>query len=291
MWNKVTRMAWAACMTAGLGMGQPSASTLGVVVPGAGSFLGVGIQEIDGIRAKALKLPEESGVEVTRIAPDSPAEKAGIKTGDVIIQYNGERVEGMDQFSRIVRETPPGRDVKIGIIRSGVPQTITAKIVPRPVINGQLIPAPGQFSAREPLEFRFPDMPQNRMTWRSTLLGIDAEALDGQLAEFFGVKEGVLVRAVNKGSAADRAGIKAGDVIVRVDDAKVATPADISARLRGLRGRAVSVVVVRDRKEISVMLAAISMPERSIGALWPGVGARHVRAWTCNPGASEWLAI
>jgi serine protease Do len=108
------------------------------------------------------------------------------------------------------------------------------------------------------------------MTWRSTILGIEAEALDGQLGEFFGVKEGVLVRTVNKGSAADKAGIRAGDVIVRVDDAKVATPADISAHLRGLRGRSVSVVVVRDRKEINVMLSAAGRPERSIGALLPG---------------------
>ena len=121
-------------------------SRFGIAGRGAarsGSFLGVGIQEIDSIRAKELKLPEEAGVEVTRIAPDSPAEKAGIKTGDVVTQYNGERVEGMDQFSRMVRETPAGREVKIGIIRNGAPQTITAQIGSRPAINGQLIlPAP-----------------------------------------------------------------------------------------------------------------------------------------------------
>jgi len=240
-------------VTAGLAMSQ-----------GLGSFLGVGIQEIDSNRAKELKLPDEAGLEVTRIAPESPAEKAGIKTGDVVTQYNGQRVESMEQFSRIVRETPPGRDVKIGIIRNGVPQTITAKIVARPVISGQLIPAPVQ----NPFDLRFPDMPQNHMTWRSTVLGIEAEALDGQLAEFFGVQEGVLVRAVTKGSSADKAGIKAGDVIVRVDDAKVSTPADISNHLRGLRGRSVSMVVVRDRKEINVMLSAMTRPERSVGALW-----------------------
>jgi serine protease Do len=222
-----------------------------------GSFLGVGIQEIDGNRAKALKLTEESGVEVTRIAPDSPAEKAGIKTGDVVTQYNGQRVEGMDQFSRMVRETPAGREVKIGIVRNGAPQTVTAKIAARTAIAGQLIPAPPQV----PFEFRFPDMPQSHMTWRSATLGIEAEALNGQLAEFFGVKEGVLVRAVNKGSAADRAGVKAGDVIVRVDDAQVATPADISAHLRAVRGRSVSVVVMRDRREINVMLLATGNPE------------------------------
>jgi serine protease Do len=238
MWNKVVL---AACMTAGLAMSQ-----------GLGSFLGVGIQET------------AAGVEVTRIAPDSPAEKAGIKTGDVVTEYNGQRVDGMEQFSRIVRETPAGREVKIGIVRNGAPQTLTARIVARPAISGQLIPAPVQ----NPFELRFPDMPQSRMTWRSTILGIEAEALDGQLAEFFGVKEGVLVRAVTPGAVADKAGIKAGDVIVRVDDAKVATPADISAHLRAMRDRPVSVVVVRDRKEINVMLSAVRRPERSIGAVW-----------------------
>jgi serine protease Do len=261
MWSKVFL---AAGLTAGLGIGQiPPSAPRAAVFPGSGSFLGVAIQEIESSRAKELKLPEEAGVEVTRIAPDSPAEKAGIKTGDVITQYNGQRVDGMEEFSRMVRETPVGREVKIAIIRDGVPQTIAVRVVSRPAISGQLIPAPVQ----APFASRFPDMPQTHMTWRSTMLGIEAEALDGQLAEFFGVKEGVLVRTVNQGSAADRAGIKAGDVIVRVDDAKVATPADISARLRGLRGRSVSVVVVRDRKEISVTLVAGLRREGIIGAL------------------------
>ena len=265
MLNKFVLLAY---ITASLGMSQtPSpAPRTGAAV----SFLGVAIQEIDSDRAKALKLPEEAGVEVTRIAPDSPAEKAGIKTGDVITQYNGQRVEGMDQFSRMVRETPAGRDVRIGINRGGSTQTITAKIAARPAVTGQLIPGTPAIPALRPFDFHFPDMPQSRLTWRSTILGIDAEALEGQLAEFFGVKEGVLVRTVTKGFAADRAGIKAGDVIVRVDDAKVATPSDITAHLRALRGRPVSVVVVRDRKEINVMLSVISRPDRSVGELlWP----------------------
>jgi serine protease Do len=128
-------------------------------------------------------------------------------------------------------------------------------------------------------------MPQSHMTWRSAMLGIEAEALEGQLAEFFGVKEGVLVRAVGKGSAADRAGIKAGDVIVRVDDARVATPADIATHLRGLRGHSVSVVVVRDRKEITVMVVAALRPDRSIGRLSPGA-----IVWPCTPAAAGSLA-
>jgi len=260
-----TRIALIASITAGLGFGQLPVTSANLASP-SGSFLGVGIQEIDSNRAKELKLPEEAGVEVTRIAPDSPAEKAGIKTGDVITQYNGQRVEGMDQFSRMVRETPAGREVKLGIVRNGAPQTVTARIASRPTISGQLIPAPVQ----EPFEFRLPDMPQSRMTWRSAMLGIEAETLDGQLADFFGVKEGVLVRTVNKASAAERAGLKAGDVIVKVDDAKITTPAELSARMRAARGRAVSVVVVRERKEVTMTItAALVRPERSLGLLWP----------------------
>jgi serine protease Do len=262
MWNRIVL---AACMTATLGMSQ-NAPPAPRVATGAVSFLGVAIQEIDSDRAKALKLPEEAGVEVTRIAPDSPAEKAGIKTGDVLTQYNGQRVEGMDQFSRMVRETPAGREVRIGILRNGSAQTISAKIAARPLITGQLVPAPTALPA---FDYRFPDMPQSRMTWRSAILGIDVETLEGQLAEFFGVKEGVLVRMVNKDSPADKAGIRAGDVIVRLDDVKVATPADISAHLRGARGRPVSVSVVRDRKEITVMLAVAAGPDRSLGQ-WSG---------------------
>ena len=100
-------------------------------------------------------------------------------------------------------------------------------------------------------------------------------------------------------SAADKAGIKAGDVIVRVDDAKVATPADISAHLRALRGRSVSVVVVRDRKEITVMLAAICRPDRSTRPdagsgytpLQIGLGPREpATVWPCKPAAAGWLA-
>src|SRR5258705_6450591 len=92
------------------------------------SFMGVMVQEIDSDRAKALKLREEAGVEVTRVETESPAEKGGLKVGDVVMQFNGQRVEGMEQFSRMVRETPPGRDVKLEIVRSGAPQTVVVKV-------------------------------------------------------------------------------------------------------------------------------------------------------------------
>jgi serine protease Do len=215
-------------------------------LPG-GSYLGIGIQEIGAGRAKALKLPPEAAVEITRVGTGSPADQAGLKTGDVVLQYNGVRVEGIEHFSRMVRETPLGRDVKLEILRNGAQQTVTAKIGQHPGLQG--LPFPDGFG------FPLPDGPRIFQGWRSPMLGIEAESLDGQLAQYFGVTQGVLVRAVMRGAPAEKAGIKAGDVILRVEDSKVATPADISGLLRALGGKSVPVTLMRDHRELTLTVA------------------------------------
>ena len=214
----------------------------------SGSYLGVMLQEIDGNRAKELKLPEPTGVEVTRVEAGSPADTAGLRSGDVIVQYNGQRVDGMEQFSRLVRETPAGRDAKLSIVRGGAPQSLTARVGVRhaPVLFAPL---------GDRFNFQMPDLPRSLMSWRSSVLGLEAESLEGQLADYFGVKEGVLVRSVANGSAAERAGIHAGDVITRVDDAAVATPAEISSRIRRPASNSVPVTLMRDHKEVTVTVA------------------------------------
>ncbi len=221
--------------------------------PHGTSYVGVMMQEIDSARAKALKLPEEAGVEITRVEPDSPAERAGLKPGDVVMQYNGERVAGIEQFSRLVRETPAGREVKLQIYRDGSPLNVSVTVAARRA--PQLPYAPSPLAAPPPLELHLPDIPRSFMTWRSSALGIECETLEGQLADYFGVKQGVLVRSVSKGSPAERAGIRAGDVITRVGEAKVATPADLSSRIRMSRGKPVTLTLVRDHKEMTVTAA------------------------------------
>jgi serine protease Do len=220
------------------------------VTPASGSYVGVMVQEIDSDRAKTLKLREEAGVEITRVEVDSPADKAGLKSSDAILQYNGQRVEGMEQFSRLVRETPPGREIKLDIFRNGAQQTVTVKVAARH--SGAAVFNSNAFSVSPggSFEFQMPDMPHSFMSWQSSMFGIEGESLEGQLAQYFGVKEGVLVRSVINGSAAEKGGLKAGDVIVRVDDSKVTTPTDVTSRLRALRGKAVSIVVMRDHKEV-----------------------------------------
>jgi serine protease Do len=225
------------------------ASSRVIVGKPGGSFLGVGVAEIDEQRAKALNLKEEHGVEIKSVEDDSPAAKAGLKSGDVVLEYNGQRVEGTEQFIRMVRETPPGRQARMLVWRNGATQTLTATIGSRrPGLvarDFQLEP----FEIRIP-EIRIPDVPRSTMSWRSTVLGIESESLGSQLAEFFGVKEGVLVRTVTKGSAAEKAGIKAGDVIVKIDDTRITNPREISSILRSARSKKTfPVTVVRNKSE------------------------------------------
>jgi C-terminal processing protease CtpA/Prc len=225
---------------------EPQESRVLKISGAGGSFLGVGLKELDAERAKALKLKEEAGVEITRVWEDSPASRAGLKVNDVVLQYNGQRVEGMEQFSRFVRETPPGRDVKLLISRDGQTQTLTAKIGER---KGFTIPTISPRIEIPPM----PDLPRPFIMWRSSVLGVEGESLRGQLADFFGAKEGVLVRSVMKDTPAEKAGIRAGDVIVKVNDVKVTSPGEVSAAIRKLKDKAtVPVVLLRDKKELTV---------------------------------------
>lgn len=250
-----------------------------------GSYLGIGVADVNAERARELKLAEERGVEVKSVSPDGPAAKAGIKEGDVVLEYNGQRIEGREQLTRMVRETPSGRPVKLLVWRNGAAQTVAATLGTRP--RGALI------TGRDGREWSFempeipippmppmamPDMPRSMMSWRSTMLGIESESLTSQLAEYFGVKEGVLVRSVTSNSPADKAGIRAGDVIVKLDGTTVTSPREMSSVIRSLRGtkRMVPVVLMRERKEMTVTVtledtgSAAPRPVRATLVLYDG---------------------
>src|SRR5579863_9014205 len=128
---------------------------VGGLMPG-GTYLGVNLCEISSDGARELKLKEAYGVEITRVEEGSPAEKAGLKSGDVVLEYNGQRVEGMEQFGRLVRETPAGREVKLLISRGGATQTISATLGTRKArtVGGNMFPGV------EIPEIHIPDIPQ-----------------------------------------------------------------------------------------------------------------------------------
>ena len=98
-----------------------------------------------------------------------------------------------------------------------------------------------------------PDTPRIATNWRNTILGVEAEGLESQLASYFGVKEGVLVRSVLAGTPAEKAGLKAGDVITKVEGTEVSTPRELSSRLRSLRAqKKIRLTLIRDKKETTV---------------------------------------
>ncbi len=220
------------------------------------AYLGISTLDIDTERSGALKLKEVRGAEVKSVVEDSPASKVGFKEGDVVLEYNGQPVEGGAQLTRLVRETPVGRQVKIVVWRNGATLTLspTLEASKSMVFGGGTWTMP---EMRIP-EIQIPpippiEIPRFEMSYQNPVLGIYGESLgqQAQLAEFFGVTEGVLVKSVTRNSGADKAGIKAGDVIVKVEDTKVNSSRDITSALRANRSKkTVTVTVVRNKKEM-----------------------------------------
>lgn len=227
---------------------------------GGRSYLGVDIQDVTGDRVAALKLKEERGVEVTMVDQDAPAGKAGIKEHDVILQFNGTPVESEEQLRRMLRETPPGRNITLGISRDGNPMNITLQLADRGKIATAVRPKVVIPQVRIP-EVDIPGFAIQMQTY-SSVLGAQTENLSRQLGEYFGVKdgEGVLVRSVEKGSAAEKAGLRAGDVVVRADNEKLSDRSDLSHILRSHReGGKLSLTIVRDKREQTIV---VDLPNR-----------------------------
>ena len=227
------------------------------VLPGRGAEIGVRIGDAP-----------DGGVEVQEVQPDRPAEKAGVKRSDIIVEFDGERVRSARQFGRLVQETPPGRSVKATITRDGQRKDI--QITPNEGRSAAMIfdgdrmrERLGDLAGRLPdmnfnFDFDFPGMSSNRR------LGVTVDELTHQLAEYFGAKDGVLVTAVTDGSAAARAGLKAGDVITSINGDRVTSREDLVRSLRETTGGEVTIGIVRDKKESSVKasIEAIRRPAR-----------------------------
>jgi len=226
---------------------------------GGSSYLGIDTQDVTPQRVAPLKLKEERGVEVLTVDQDAPAGKAGLKEHDVILEFNGTRVEGVEHLRRMIREIPPGRTATVAVSRDGKPMLFKVQLadkaqamrmsgnrkimIPRPVIP----------------DFDFPAVDVMVQTSGSRS-GAVVENLTPQLGDFFGARngEGVLVRSVEKGSAAEAAGLKAGDVITRVENERIADRGDWKTALRNHRRGKVSVGIIRDKKEQTI---SITMPE------------------------------
>jgi len=233
------------------------------------SWLGVETREVTPADAKDLKLSAERGVVVAGVTEDSPAAKAGLKEKDVITEVNGQRVEGAAQFRRIIHEIPAGRTAQLSVWRDGRAQTIGATLGRAEERHKTWTGAtPGAFAFRMP-DVQMPDMPSIDVGEMAMLpggrprLGIDAEDIGGQLGSFFGAPdgEGILVRSVNTGSPAEKAGLKAGDVITSFNGERVRSLGDLRQRLASQNeAKTAKIGVLRNKNEVNL---SVELPART----------------------------
>ncbi|HET9219005.1 MAG TPA: PDZ domain-containing protein [Terriglobia bacterium] len=204
---------------------------------------------------------QDRGVLVRSVESNSPAERAGIRANDVIVQFNKQEVVGVLQLTRLVSETPVGRTVDVVIRRDKVEQTL--KVTAEKSVFGPIHFQPQDFVAfRDGNVDVFRNQIRDHVqpftvfnTTSVTQAGIRVDSLTPQLRDFFGVKggEGVLISSVDANSAGSRAGLLAGDVVTAVDGRSIFTVQDFNREVRSRSGP-FTLKLVRGKVEREVKL-------------------------------------
>jgi serine protease Do len=237
------------------------------------SHLGVSLEEVGKDDVTRLKLAEERGALVRSVEADSPAQKAGLKADDVIVRFQGEPVHSARQFARLIREQPEGRTVSLEVLRGGASQRLQATLGP-PGGGGPWrfsMPDMGAFKFDRDFAFNLPDPPDPPKPGRAPKaigpmallgfgprrLGIEYQEIDGQLAKYFKLADdkGVLVSHVDEDGPAGKAGMRAGDVVLKVGARSVRDGQDLRDEVRNAEpGSELAVTVQRDGKPVELKL-------------------------------------
>lgn len=263
-------------------------------------YLGVDIRDVNPDKVAALKLKDARGAEIVHVDHDGPAGKLGLLQHDVVLEMNGQRIEGQEQLRRMLRETPAGRSVTFVISRDGQQQTMTTQLANREEVARRaweqhlVVPAPdadegpgrrlGSGFLHSDTSSGLGAKAHRDFLGATTVLsasftGAQLEVMGSQLAEFFGVEgdAGLLVRSVEANSPAAIAGLRAGDVIVRVNQIAVTSGNEWSKTVHQNKGKPVELVVLRDRREQTMTITPDNKKRSSV--VWPlGDGARDLVA-------------
>ncbi|MEE9515427.1 MAG: DegQ family serine endoprotease, partial [Candidatus Brocadiales bacterium] len=176
-------------------------------------WLGVSIQDVSEELAESFGLPVAEGVLIGDVTPDSPAERAGVQRGDVVVGYQGKKVDDTNDLRNLVAQTPVGTEASLEVIRDNKPVHLTVDIGEQPADLFARGGAPGEPEAAEP--------PRD--------YGMSLEDLDPNLAQRFGYEdetEGVLVTDVMPGGLASTAGLRPGDLVKEVNRQRITNLAD-----------------------------------------------------------------
>jgi serine protease Do len=231
----------------------------------AQGYLGVDLGEVDNERANALPTKDTHGAEVVMVDHDAPASKSGLlRLHDVILLLDGQPFDNVDQLRRRLREMPSGRTVNLLINREGKNINVSVQLCDRALLQQQAwsrhftVPEPaagqsflGNVASSGPAFL-------DSMIPRALYVGADVNPVRTQLAGYFGVKSGtgLLVESVDDQSPASRAGLKAGDVVVKVESAQMTSKNDWLKAIRNHRGHLVQVTVMRNKQEQILTMSA-----------------------------------
>ncbi len=227
-----------------------------LALEGPGSSIGVTVRD---------QASDASGVLIESVREGTPATRAGLQKGDIVVEFDGEPARSARQFTRLVRETAPGRAVKMTVLRDGSRRTVDITPEPRDSATLQQFPGIARDALRAlPRDFDFRFDPQSPWTegFFSTprRMGVSVVPLSDQLATYFGVKDGVLVSEVSSDTPAAMAGIQAGDVITIVNGRDVLSSGDLFREVRDAEpGSTLDVRLTRNRKELTVK---VTLPQR-----------------------------
>jgi serine protease Do len=200
-------------------------------------MIGVSIQDITRELAEQFKLPASKGALIAQVNKNSPAEKAGLKAGDVIVRFNGRGVGGSSQLRNMVAASAPGSKASIVVVRNGREETFTVTI--------------GKMSA----EAVAPTGPAGGGEGQLSRLGLTVQTLTAELAREYGLDadKGVLITGVEDGSLAALADLQPGDLIVEADRKPVVSVGELQAILAQDRER-ILLLVKRESGSIFVVV-------------------------------------
>ncbi len=279
MFRQIRSWSFLGVLVAGVSMGlatlvaqdkaaEPRQERRVFTLDGRGSQLGVTVRDL------APTTPPDSagGVQVDDVDRDGPAAKAGIQSGDIVVEFDGERVRSARQFTRLVRETPEGRAVEMTLMRDGTRRTVTA--TPEAAAFTWNMDIDGDRIRRDierglegmrglridppAMDFRFDNGRGGAFRWtpRPGRVGVTLAPLTDQLSAYFGAADGgVLVSSVAADSPAEKAGLKAGDVITTVNGERVEDAGDAVREIRQADGAEITFGIVRDKQASSVKVA------------------------------------
>lgn len=258
---------------------QAYATPAGARGPSSGpqtqGYLGVDIRDVAPDQVAPLKLKDTRGAEIIHIDHDGPAGKLGLREHDVILKVNNQEIGNQEQLRKMLRDSPAGLSVTLIISRDGQQQTMTTQLANRQEVERRaweqhlVVPDPAPNAPRPPRIANgflhggnaapnadagarpHRDFLGTTTVLSSSYTGAQLEVMGPQLAEYFGVEgnAGLLVRRVEPNSPAEVAGIRAGDVVLRINQVPVTTGSEWLKTIRENRGKPVSLVILRNRHE------------------------------------------